>query len=141
MTVDELRRLLIAPEIIVLDVALAALRALLLEHPLLKAPPSADDPLVWQRARSVLRRAARLGYDATCASAAASSKPFCGEVNTACGPGVPRAVRTSSAASARQQPVSAHLHFVTRLRRQSLRASATHEWTAKPLGKSYRQYD
>jgi hypothetical protein len=67
MTVDELRRLLIAPEVIVLDVTCAALvaleRALLLEHPLLHAPPSADDPLVRQRARSVLRRAARLGRE------------------------------------------------------------------------------
>jgi hypothetical protein len=64
MTVDELRRLLIAPEIIVLDVALASLRALeralRLEHPLLDAPLSADDPLVRQRARSVLRHASRL---------------------------------------------------------------------------------
>ena len=64
MTVDELRRLLIAPEIIVLDVAVASLRALeralLLEHPLLEAPPSADNPVVRQRARTVLRRAARL---------------------------------------------------------------------------------
>jgi hypothetical protein len=67
MTVDELRRLLIAPEIIVLDLALASLRALeralLLEHPLLEAPPSADDPLVRQRARAVLRRAHRLRRD------------------------------------------------------------------------------
>ena len=64
MTVDELRRLLIAPEVIVLDVAVASLRALeralLLEHPLLDAPPSADDPVVRQRARAVLRRAAHL---------------------------------------------------------------------------------
>ncbi len=64
MTVDEFRRLLIAPEIIVLDVAHASLRALeralLLEHPLLHAPHAADDPLVRQRARSVLRRASRL---------------------------------------------------------------------------------
>jgi hypothetical protein len=64
MTVDELRRLLIAPEIIVLDVTVASLRALeralLLEHPLLEAPPSADDPVVRQRARAVLRHAARL---------------------------------------------------------------------------------
>lgn len=64
MTVDELRRLLVAPEIIVLDLALASLRALeralLLEHPLLDAPPSADDPIVRQKARAVLRRAARL---------------------------------------------------------------------------------
>ena len=64
MTVDDLRRLLIAPETIVLDLTVAALvaleRALLLEHPLLHAPPSADDPLVRERARSVLRRASRL---------------------------------------------------------------------------------
>jgi hypothetical protein len=64
MTVDQLRRLLIAPEIIVLDVTVASLvaleRALLLEHPLLHAPTSADDPLVRTRARTVLRRASRL---------------------------------------------------------------------------------
>ena len=64
MTVDEFRRLLIAPEIIVLDVAHAALRALeralLVEHPLLEAPPTADDPVVRQRARTILRRAAQL---------------------------------------------------------------------------------
>jgi hypothetical protein len=64
MTVDELHRLLIAPEIIVIDLTAASLvaleRALLLEHPLLHATPSADDPLVRQRARSVLRRAAKL---------------------------------------------------------------------------------
>jgi hypothetical protein len=64
MTVDEFRRLLIAPEIIVLDVALASLRALeralRLEHPLLDDPHSADDPLVRQRARSVLQHASRL---------------------------------------------------------------------------------
>jgi hypothetical protein len=67
MTVDELRRLLIAPEIIVLDVVLAGLRALecalLLEHPLVEAPPSADDPPVRQRARCVLQGAARLRRD------------------------------------------------------------------------------
>jgi hypothetical protein len=64
MTVDELRRLLIAPEIIVLDVADAALlalqRALVLEHPLVHNPASDDDPLVRRRARDVLRAAARL---------------------------------------------------------------------------------
>jgi hypothetical protein len=67
MTVDELRRLFVAPEIIVLDLALASLRALeralLLEHPLLEAPPSVDDPLVRQRARAVMRRASRLRRD------------------------------------------------------------------------------
>jgi len=64
MTVDEFRRLLIAPEIIVLDLAQASLRALeralLLEHPLLHAPHSDDDPIVRHRARSVLRHASRL---------------------------------------------------------------------------------
>jgi hypothetical protein len=64
MTVDELHRLLIAPELIVLDLTLATLvaleRALLLEHPLLHAPSSPDDPLVRQRARSLLRRAHKL---------------------------------------------------------------------------------
>jgi hypothetical protein len=77
MTVDELRRLLIAPEIIVLDVALAALRALeralLLEHPLLEAPPrpttlSSDSALA--PCCDV-----RPGYGANCAATAASSKP------------------------------------------------------------------
>ena len=64
MTVDQLRRLLIAPEIIVLDVTVATLvaleRALLLEHPLLHAPSADDDPLVRQRARSIIRLAHRL---------------------------------------------------------------------------------
>jgi hypothetical protein len=64
VTVDELRRLLIAPEIIVLDVTGAALvaleRALLLEHPLLHAPSHDDDPLVRQRARSVVHLAHKL---------------------------------------------------------------------------------
>jgi hypothetical protein len=64
MTVEEFRRLLIAPEIIVLDVADAALlaleRALVLEHPLVNDPAGDDDPLVRRRARVVLRSAARL---------------------------------------------------------------------------------
>ncbi len=64
MTVDEFRRLLFAPEIIVLDVADAALlalqRALVLEHPLVDNPASDDDPLVRRRARDVLRSAHRL---------------------------------------------------------------------------------
>jgi hypothetical protein len=64
MTVDEFRRLLAAPELIVLDVTDAALlaleRALVLEHPLVKDPASDDDPLVRRRARRVLRAAARL---------------------------------------------------------------------------------
>ncbi len=64
MTVDEFRRLLFAPELIVLDLADAALialeRALLLEHPLVLNPACDDDPLVRRRARVVLRSAARL---------------------------------------------------------------------------------
>jgi hypothetical protein len=64
MNPSELQRLLIAPEIIVVDLALAALRALdralLAEHPLLHAPPDPADSLVQRRARHVLRRASRL---------------------------------------------------------------------------------
>jgi len=64
MTPSELHRLLIAPEIIVVDLALAALhaldRALLAEHPLIQAPPDPGDSLVQRRARYVLRRASRL---------------------------------------------------------------------------------
>jgi len=64
MTVDELRRLLLAPEIIVIDLADAALialeRALLLEHPLVNDPNDDDDPPVRRRARAVLRTTARL---------------------------------------------------------------------------------
>jgi hypothetical protein len=67
MTIDEFRRLLIAPEIIVLDVVDAALlaleRALVLEHPLVRDPASDDDPPVRRRARVVLRSAARLLRD------------------------------------------------------------------------------
>jgi hypothetical protein len=64
MTVEEFRRLLMAPELIVLDVAGAALlaveRALVLEHPLIKNPACDDDPIVRRRAREVLRSSARL---------------------------------------------------------------------------------
>jgi hypothetical protein len=64
MTVDEFHRLLIAPELIVLDVAdavlLALQRALVLEHPLVRDPTSDDDPVVRRRARDVLRSTARL---------------------------------------------------------------------------------
>ncbi|MDP9036541.1 MAG: hypothetical protein M3O50_17200 [Myxococcota bacterium] len=50
-----------SPGALVVVACLVALeRALLLEHPLLHAPPSADDPLVRSRARVVLRRASRL---------------------------------------------------------------------------------
>ncbi|MDP9149395.1 MAG: hypothetical protein M3O36_05570 [Myxococcota bacterium] len=64
MTVDQLRRMVIAHEIIALDVTVASLvaleRALLLEHPALHAPTSADDPLVRTTARALLRHASRL---------------------------------------------------------------------------------
>jgi hypothetical protein len=66
MTVDqlELRRLLFAPEIIVVDLADAALvaleRALRVEHPLLDAPPPTEHPPVRRHARAVLRQALRL---------------------------------------------------------------------------------
>jgi hypothetical protein len=64
MTSDELRRLLIAPEIIVVDLtdaALAALhRALLVEHPTLGEFPSDEQTGVRRRAALVLHAAARL---------------------------------------------------------------------------------
>jgi hypothetical protein len=60
----ELRRLLFAPEIIVVDLADAALvaleRALRVEHPLLDAPPPIEHPPVRRHARAVLRHALRL---------------------------------------------------------------------------------
>jgi hypothetical protein len=59
-----IHRLLIAPEIIALELADAALlaldRALRVEHPLVDTPPPTDLPPVRRRARTVLRRAARL---------------------------------------------------------------------------------
>ena len=64
MTPRQFHRLLIAPELIVLDVADAALvaleRALLVEHPLVDAPPPTEHPPVRQHARAVLRHADRL---------------------------------------------------------------------------------
>ncbi len=64
MTVDQLRRLLMAPEIIVVDLADAALsalrRAILVEHPTVTEFPDADHSLVLRRAAVVLRHAARL---------------------------------------------------------------------------------
>lgn len=62
MTADQLRRLLAAPEIIVVDLvvsALTALRlALLTEHPLLDDDLAAvDDPPVRRSARRLLRHA------------------------------------------------------------------------------------
>lgn len=66
MTADELHRLLIAPEIIVVeltDAALVALRrALLVEHPTLGRTPSAEHCEVRRRAAVVLRSAARLHH-------------------------------------------------------------------------------
>jgi hypothetical protein len=65
MTADELRQLLIAPEMVVVDLldhCLDALRlAMLAEHPLLDdelAVP--DDPPVQRRARALLRHSLRL---------------------------------------------------------------------------------
>jgi hypothetical protein len=64
MTPDDLHRLLIAPEIIVVDLvdhALLALeRALRVEHPLLDAPTPTDHPPARRHARHVLRHARRL---------------------------------------------------------------------------------
>jgi hypothetical protein len=65
MTADELRRLLVAPELVVVDLldhALEALRlAMLAEYPLLDDELAAhDDPPVQRRARALLHHAQRL---------------------------------------------------------------------------------
>ena len=64
MTIEELRRLLFAPEIIIVDLADAALaalrRAILLEHPTVSELPTAQDSPVLVRAAAVLRSASRL---------------------------------------------------------------------------------
>ena len=64
MNADDIRRLLVAPEIIVVDLAEAALealrRAILVEHPTLGDYPAADHSGVARRALAVLRSAARL---------------------------------------------------------------------------------
>lgn len=65
MTADELRSLLAAPEMVVVDLldhCLDALRlAMLAEHPLIDDDLSArDDAAVQRRARTVLRHGARL---------------------------------------------------------------------------------
>ena len=65
MTAEQLRRLLVAPEIVVVDLVGHALGpmhpALLAEHPLLDDDLAADDdPPVQRRARAVLHHAARL---------------------------------------------------------------------------------
>jgi hypothetical protein len=64
MTPRQLHRLLIAPEIIVVDAVRAALfaleRALLVEHPSIDVDPAHDDTLVQRRARAVLHAAHEL---------------------------------------------------------------------------------
>ena len=64
MTLDQLRRLLMAPEIIVVDLADATLsalrRAILVEHPTVTERPDADDSAVLRRAAIVLHHEARL---------------------------------------------------------------------------------
>jgi len=64
MNPQPLDHLLFAPELIVVDLVEAALlaleRALLVEHPLLDAPPPTEHPPVRRRARDVLRRVERL---------------------------------------------------------------------------------
>jgi hypothetical protein len=66
MTRQQLHRLLVAPESLVVDLADAALlaleRSLCLEHPRLHVDPAADDPEVRRRARDILRPAARLRH-------------------------------------------------------------------------------
>lgn len=62
----DLQRLLIAPELIAIELVDAALlalcRALLVEHPTLDGPPSTEDPPIRRRAHRVLRRARRLSH-------------------------------------------------------------------------------
>jgi hypothetical protein len=64
MTPHELHRLLLAPELIVLDFVNAALlaleRALYVEHPLVGAPPPTEHPPIRRRAAHVLRCAQQL---------------------------------------------------------------------------------
>jgi len=64
MTPQHLHHLLIAPELIVVDLVESALialeRALCVEHPLLDAPPPTQHPPVRRHARDVLRRVDRL---------------------------------------------------------------------------------
>lgn len=64
MTSVDLARLVVAPEIVVIDLADAALdalhRALLAQHPMIVGEPRADQPLIRRRATRILRRAERL---------------------------------------------------------------------------------
>jgi hypothetical protein len=66
MIPKQLNRLLVAPEVIVIDLADSALTALelalRLEHPLVDAPPPTDHPPIRRCARAVLRRARRLQH-------------------------------------------------------------------------------
>jgi hypothetical protein len=77
MTSNEIQRLCIAPEIVVVDLVDAALdalhRALLAQHPMIVGEASADQPLIRRRATRILRRAERLqrALDAYRAAAAA----------------------------------------------------------------------
>ncbi len=64
MTAEELHMLLLAPELIVLDILDAALlaveRALHLEHPLVGAPPPTEHPPIRRHAAQILRHALQL---------------------------------------------------------------------------------
>jgi hypothetical protein len=64
MTDDDFQRLLMAPEIVIVDLTdatLAALeRALRVEHPLVDSGPPTEHPRVRRRARAILRSAQRL---------------------------------------------------------------------------------
>lgn len=67
MTAQQLHRLLIAPELIVIDVALTTLRALrralLVEHPTLDARRASDERHIERCARKVLRSSRQLKRD------------------------------------------------------------------------------
>jgi hypothetical protein len=64
MTPRQFHRLLVAPELIVVDLAESALialdHALRVEHPLVDAPPPTDHPPVRRHARAILRHADQL---------------------------------------------------------------------------------
>jgi hypothetical protein len=78
MTLRQLDRLLIAPEIIVVDLVDAALIALecalRVEHPLIDAPPPTEHPPIRRHGRLVIRHAQRLR--AACAPTGPSSRPI-----------------------------------------------------------------
>jgi hypothetical protein len=66
MTPTQFNRLLLAPEMIVVELAESTLialdRALRVEHPLLDAPPPTDHPPVRRHARAILRHADQLRF-------------------------------------------------------------------------------